>query len=118
MGSSQQLVMDITQRFPFFTNGLNIKISDVVLVADIPATAVNTPNLYLSGTKLSNAPITFGPDPQYGSMQYSTTPCRDTAGTWSIFNNTNTNPATNPLTNGDIDDLYVIFYYSLVKMNG
>jgi hypothetical protein len=117
LGSTQQLIMDITQRFPFFTNGLNIKISDVVLVADIPVTAVNTPNLYLSGTKLSDAPITFGPDPQYGSMQYSTTPCRDTVGTWSILNNTNGTPPTNPLTNSDITDLFVIFYYSLVKPN-
>ncbi|HET6255335.1 MAG TPA: neuraminidase-like domain-containing protein [Puia sp.] len=117
-GSLQQLTLDITQRFPFFTSGLNIKISDVVLVADIPATAANNPNLYLSGKKLSNAPITFGPDPLYGSMQYSTTPCRDTVGVWSILNNTGTNPVTNPLTASDITDLFVIFYYSLVKMNG
>jgi hypothetical protein len=116
-GSTQQLTMDITQRFPFFTNGLSIKISDVVLVADIPATAVNNPNLYLSGTKFSNAPITFGPDLQFGSMQYSKTACQDSVGVWSVANSVNNNPATNPLTGSDITDLYVIFYYSLVKRN-
>ena len=115
MGSSQQLVMDITQRFPFFTNGLTIKISSVVVVADIPATAVNSPNLYLSGTKLSSAPVTLGPDPQYGSMQYSITDCRDTAGVWSIANIVSSSPVTSPITNGDITDLYVIFYYTLVN---
>lgn len=117
-GSAQQLVMDITRRFPFFTQGLTIKISSVVMVADIPATAVNSPNFYLSGTKLSNAPVTFGPDPLYGAMQYSVTKCRDTAGVWNIVNTVSTSPVGSPITNGDITDLYVIYYYSLVKSNG
>ncbi|HTR29717.1 MAG TPA: neuraminidase-like domain-containing protein [Puia sp.] len=115
MGSTQQLTMDITQRFPYFTKGLTIKISSVVIVADIPATAGNSPNWYLSGTKLSNAPVNLGPDPQYGTMQYSVTTCRDTAGVWNIVNNTGGTPATNPLTDADITDLYVIFHYSLTK---
>jgi hypothetical protein len=117
-GSTQQLVMDITRRFPFFTQGLTIKISSVVMVADIPATAVNSPNFYLSGTKLSNAPVTFGPDPLYGAMQYSVTHCRDTAGVWNVVNTVTTSPVGSPITNGDITDLYVIYYYSLVKSNG
>jgi len=117
-GSAQQLMMDITRRFPFFTQGLTIKISSVVVVADIPATAVNSPSFYLSGTKLSNAPVNFGPDPQYGTMQYSVTECRDTAGVWNILNSPSTSPVGSPITNGDITDLYVIYYYSLVKSNG
>jgi hypothetical protein len=117
-GGPQQLVMDITKRFPFFTQGLTIKITSVMIVADIPATAVNSPNFYLSGTKLSNAPVTFGPDPQYGAMQYSVTGCRDTAGVWNILNSITTSPVGSPLTNGDMTDLYVVFYYSLVKSNG
>jgi hypothetical protein len=117
-GTSQQLVMDITRRFPFFTQGLTIKISSVSVVADIPATAVNSPNFYLSGTKLSNAPVTFGPDPLYGSMLYSVTKCRDTAGVWNVVNSITTSPVGSPMTNGDITDLYVIYYYSLVKSNG
>jgi len=116
-GSAQQLMMDITRRFPFFTQGLTIKISSVVVVADIPATAVNSPSFYLSGTKLSNAPVNFGPDPQYGTMQYSVTECRDTAGVWNILNSPSTSPVGSPITNGDITDLYVIYYYSLVKSN-
>jgi len=117
-GSTQQLLMDITSRFPFFTQGLTIKISKVVVVADIPVKAVNAPNLYLSGTKLSNAPVTLEPDPQYGSMQYSVTDCRDTAGIWNVANVVSTSPAGNPITGKDITDLYVIYYYSLVKSNG
>jgi len=115
VGDTQQLLMDITRRFPFFTNGLTLKISKVVIVADIPATAVNTPNLYLSGTKLSNIPITLGPDPQFGSMQYSITSCKDKAGIWNIANEPG--DGNNPITNGDINDLNVIFYYSLVNSN-
>ena len=110
---TQQLIMDITQRFPYFTKGLNVKISDVVVLADIPETAVNTPCLYLSGTKLSSAPITLGPDPQFGNMQYSITPCKDKIGMWTIANEPGGNG--NPLTNGDINDLNIIFYYSMAN---
>jgi len=109
-GTPQQLMMDITQRFPFFTNGHTIKIREAVIIADIPTTAANSPNLYLSGTKLNNAPIALGPDPQYGNMQYSVTPCKDKPGTWSIANEPGNG---NPLTNSDINDLTIIFYYSI-----
>jgi len=80
-------------------------------LADIPATAANSPNLFLSGTKLSNAPITLGPDPLYGNMQYSITDCRDAPGTWNIINNTGGTPAVNPLTDTDITE--VLPYFNL-----
>jgi hypothetical protein len=110
----QQLVMDITSRFPFFTQGLNVVISKVVVVADSSNTAALS-SLYLSGTKLSNALIDFGPDPEYGSMLYSITPCKDSTGTWTISNGPTTSPATTVIDSGDITDLYVIYYYSLVN---
>jgi hypothetical protein len=110
----QQLVMDITCRFPFFTQGLNVVISKVVVVADSSDSGALS-SLYLSGTRLTNALIDFGPDPQYGSMLYSITSCKDGIGTWTISNGPTTSPSTTLIDSGDITDLYVIYYYSLVS---
>ena len=97
---TQQLALNITQRFPFFTNGLYwIKITLVALVADVPATVTtmgpDSPfaNLYLSGVKLSNALLQFGTNPDFTSpypgadiIQYSTVSCKDVVGTWTVTN--------------------------------
>jgi hypothetical protein len=125
---TQQLVLDITQRFPFFTNGLTIKITRVALVADMPATVSTAgpdsplANLYLSGVKLSNALLQFGTDPDFSSsypgadnIQYSMVSCKDGVGTWTITNGTGGGGSTTALTNAEINDLSVIFYYSLVN---
>jgi hypothetical protein len=114
-----QLIMDIGDRFPFFTRGLTIKISQVAIVADVPgdgagATQNVLGDLYLSGTKLSNALLNFGPDQQFGSMQYSITPCKDSPGNWVITNGTAANPSPVVIDRTNINDLYIIFYYSLV----
>jgi hypothetical protein len=123
----QQLVMDITERFPFFTNGLTIKIVQVVILAEPPAASTGAgsgagagaassslSNLYLSGKKLSNALISLGQDPDYGpTMLYGTLACKDSPAVWSITNGTTAAPATTPVTNTDIEDLNVIFYYTL-----
>jgi len=117
---SQQLLMDITQRFPYFTNGLTIKVSQVVLIADIPAGNPGSDalsDLYISGQKLSNALINFGPDPEYGQMIYAVVHCKDGAGKWKITNGTAAGAPANPVTAGDINDLAVIFYYSVVASN-
>jgi hypothetical protein len=127
-GDTQQLVLDITQRFPFFTNGLTIKITRVALVADMPATVSTAgpdsplANLYLSGVKLSNALLQFGTDPDFSSsypgadnIQYSMVSCKDGVGTWTITNGTGGGGSTTVLTNAEINDLSAIFYYSLVN---
>lgn len=121
---TQQLALNITQRFPFFTNGLTVKITRVALVADMPATvSVAGPdsplaNLYLSGVKLSNALLQFGTNPEFASpypgadiIQYSTISCKDAVGTWTVTNGA----GAAAITPSEINDLWVIFYYSLVN---
>ena len=113
---AQQLVMDITQRFPFFTNGLTIKISQVLLFADIPSGNSGSgalSNLYISGRKLSNVLLNFGPDPEFGTMLYSVTPCKDSPGIWKITNGTGQGTTPPSITGNDINDISVIFIYSL-----
>jgi hypothetical protein len=123
---TQQLALNITQRFPFFTNGLTIKITRVALVADVPATVTTAgpdspfANLYLSGVKLSNALLQFGTNPDFTSpypgadiIQYSTVSCKDVVGTWTVTNGSGAGGAT-VITPSEINDLWVIFYYSLV----
>ncbi len=113
---AQQLVMDITQRFPFFTNGLTIKISQVLLLADIPSGNSGSgalSNLYISGRKLSNVLLNFGPDPEFGTMLYSVTPCKDSPGIWKITNGTGQGTTPPSITGNDINDISVIFIYSL-----
>ena len=130
-GSGQQLVMDITRRFPFFTNGLTVKISGVVLMASLPASSASASSsgsggplneLYLSGTKLSQALLNFVPSPgsassgypELGSILYSSVTCKDSPGTWTITNGSGSGTPP-PLITGDaVCDLTVIFYYSLV----
>jgi hypothetical protein len=128
-GDAQQLTMDITRRFPFFTNGLTIKISQVTILADVPAASqasgtagAQFNELCLSGTKLSNALLSFSPDPEaatsyneIGSSMYSSVKCKDTAGIWTITNGTGQGPAPVAITAGEMNDLWVIFYYSLVN---
>jgi hypothetical protein len=130
-GDEQQLVMDITRRFPFFTNGLTIKISGVVLMAVIPAGSPASEgsgnpldNLYLSGTKISKALLSFVPAPgaatgypEIGSTLYSSITCKDTPGTWTITNGTGTGTTPPAVTWKDIEDLSITFYYSLVSLN-
>jgi Tc toxin complex TcA C-terminal TcB-binding domain/Neuraminidase-like domain len=127
VGGVQQLIMDVTNRFPFFTQGpgLSIKISSVLVLADIPAAQGDAAgsagssfsSLYLSGKKLSNVLINFGPDPEFGSMLYSITSCKDSVGVWTISNGTSANPATTTIGSPDINDLYIIFNYSLINSN-
>ena len=121
--------MDITRRFPFFTNGLTIKISQVAIVADVPAASqasgtasAQFNELCLSGTKLSNALLSFSAEPgvatgytEIGSSLYGTVKCKDTAGIWTISNGMAQGPAPEAITAGEINDLAVIFYYSLVN---
>ncbi|HXB91214.1 MAG TPA: hypothetical protein VNU72_02950, partial [Puia sp.] len=113
----QSLVMDITDRWPFFTNGLTVKISHVVLVAQQPPVnngASRLSNLYLSGNKLSNALVGFGQNPEFGpNTQYALMNCKDSPGIWTITNGTAAAPATTAVTSTDIEDLFIIFYYTL-----
>ena len=111
----QVLEMDITKRFPFFTRGLNIKISSVVVLADLPADADvsgnGQPVLYLSGQRMNNQLINLGPDPRFGSMLYSSMSCKDAPGTWKITNGTGA--GATPVTGSGLNDLFVVFFYSL-----
>jgi Tc toxin complex TcA C-terminal TcB-binding domain len=109
----QTLDMDITHRFPYFTQGGTVKITSVVVLADIPDPSVNTApsSLYLSGTKLSNALINFGPDPEYGAMSYGILSVKDSPGLWTITNGTT--PGSPAIPADSINDLYVVFYYTL-----
>jgi Tc toxin complex TcA C-terminal TcB-binding domain/Neuraminidase-like domain/Putative peptidoglycan binding domain len=108
----QELVMDITSRFPFFTQGLKVVVSKVVVVADNNA---SLPAMYISGVKLKNGLIDFGLDPDYGSMSYGEVSCKDGVGVWTISNGPTTSPGTQHIGNTDINDLYVFFYYSLIN---
>jgi hypothetical protein len=105
----QQLVMDLTSRFPFFTQGSTIKITNVIVLADLPSGAT-VPVLTISGTKISNVPVNLGPDPEYGNFQYATFPCKDTIGQWTISNAAG---GGTPIPANGINDLYVIFTYAL-----
>jgi hypothetical protein len=113
----QSLVMDITDRWPFFTNGLTVKISHVVMVAQAPPVnngAARLSNLYLSGNKLSNALVDFGQNPEFGpNTLYALMNCKDSPGVWTITNGTAAAPATTAVTSTDIEDLFIIFYYTL-----
>jgi len=78
-------------------------------------------NLYLSGVKLSNALLQFATDPDFASpypgadiIQYSTVSCKDGVGTWTVTNGSGAGGATVILPS-DMNDLSVIFYYSLVN---
>jgi hypothetical protein len=119
---TQQLVMDITQRFPYFTKGLTIKISQVAVVADVPQntnaqggpSANPLANLYISGKKLSNSLLNFGLDPEFGAMQYCVTNCKDSPAVWTITNGTPGQAMPPPaIAAGSINDLAIIFYYSV-----
>jgi len=114
----QELDLNITKRLPFFAQDKSIKITSVVTLADVPANgdSANDPlaTLYMSGTKLKNSLLNFGPNPQFGdTVQYSVTNCRDAAGVWKITNGTVAAPAAGPIQPGDINDLIVIFYYNI-----
>ncbi|TDW96986.1 Tc toxin subunit A-related protein [Dinghuibacter silviterrae] len=109
-GTTQELDLDTSTRFPYFTQGLTVKISNVIVLADM-TTGVNAPSLYLSGQKLSNVPLHFGPNPLFGQMMYSTTPCKDAPGLWTINNGTGSGVV--PVAPADINDLFIIFVYSL-----
>ncbi|HEY1212383.1 MAG TPA: hypothetical protein VGE93_02000, partial [Bryobacteraceae bacterium] len=106
----QELDMDITRRLPFFTEGQTVKITGVTVLADVPPSAGGSlSQLYLTGTKLNHQPVALGPNPSFGSMLYGTLTCRDTVGGWKIT----TAPGASPITNADVEDLTIVFYYSV-----
>jgi len=84
----------------------------VAVLADIPAgTAGSLAPLYLTGPKVKDQLIDFGPDPRFGTMLYSMMNCRDMPGVWKV--KTSTGGAV--VTAEDVEDLVVVFYYSLGK---
>ena len=116
----QQLDMDISRRFPFFTEGMNIKISSVMIFVDVPpvrnseAETDSTDlfsSLYISGIKLTNTQVSFETDQKFGSMLYGAVSCKDNAGAWKITNATD--KGATPITEDAINDLVVVFYYSI-----
>jgi len=106
----QELDMDITRRLPFFTEGQTVKITGVALLADVPASAGGSlAQLYLTGTKLNHQPVALGPNPNFGTMLYGTLACREAPGLWKVT----TAPGGPAITDGDVEDLAVVLYYTL-----
>jgi hypothetical protein len=106
----QELDMDITRRLPFFTEGQTVKITGVAVMADVPASAGGSlAPLYLTGTKMKNQPVPLGPDPSFGTMLHGSLACRDAAGLWKVA----TAPGGQAITDADLEDLTLVFYYSM-----
>ena len=104
----QELDMDITRRLPYFTEGHTVKITGVAVLADVPAGG-SLAQLYLTGTKLKNQPVALGSNSDFGSMLYWTLACRESLGLWKV-----TTAAGGPaITDADVEDLTVVFYYSM-----
>ncbi|HXB93625.1 MAG TPA: neuraminidase-like domain-containing protein, partial [Puia sp.] len=109
----QELDMDITNRFPFFTQGLNIKINSLIVLADMAGGAPSPSGLYISGVRLGATLMNLGTNAGFAPLLYYSTPCRDTPGVWKITNGNGQGTPPPPVTSAVINDLVVIFNYSL-----
>jgi len=109
----QQLEMDITSRFPFFTQGLNIKINSVQVLADTPAGAPGPTELYISGVRLGGTLVNLGTNPEFGNMLYDAITCKDGPGIWKLTNGNGQGTPPPSITATGINDLVIIFNYSL-----
>ncbi|HTI12835.1 MAG TPA: neuraminidase-like domain-containing protein [Puia sp.] len=108
----QELDLDISRRLPFITQDHTVRISGVAVLADIPAGAAGgLAPLYLTGPKVKDQLIDFGTDARFGTMLYSMMSCRDVPGVWKV----KTSPGGAVVTAGDVEDLVVVFYYSMGK---
>jgi hypothetical protein len=77
----QELDLDISRRLPFITQDHTVKISEVAVLADIPAGAAGgLAPLHLTGPKVKDQLIDFGTDVRFGTMLYSMMNCRDVPG--------------------------------------
>lgn len=121
---TQELDLDITERFPYFTKnpGMTIAINQLVILADSSLSTINLgledPDQHSVTAALSQ---TRDPDGEFGSLLYASQVFgmnKPAPGVWEITYAA-ANNASNPpqLSKNSINDLILVFYYNLQKSN-
>lgn len=106
----QVLAIDITNRFPFYTQGKTIKVTKIQMIADCSLAPIN--NLQVLSVPAHTDSISLTADGIFGSLldglhDYGSS--KKNVGAWTIKN-----PVANArLTSANVKDLILIFYYEL-----
>jgi hypothetical protein len=108
-GLDQIMEIDISKRFPYFTNGLDLKIKKVEVIADSSLSAIN--NLTIVNPAGSDD-VSLAQDTVFGNFLHGIKDyglSKKAATKWKI-KNVAANPALN---SGNINDLILVLYYEI-----